>query len=379
MKGPKYFANLDALRFVAFVFIFLGHALDTPSEELSATSTYQFFKVHIYTLGKTGFSFAFVLSSYINTWVMLTERNGAQGNFNPWLFYIRRALRIWPLYFLTLFIGFVLIPYLFALAGISYHEPAKPLWFITFLGNFYLIGHGFSHSPILSVLWSVSVEEQFYLFWPLLLVVFRWRFSWLFLLLMAVFLVTTWAYYGTGVNLFFHTLFLLADIAVGAAFAFVSFNRRKLFNKLISLNKVQITLVYLLFGLSLVFYQKLFNGQIIPEPYSLIIEKIWFASLLGFFIFEQNFSPNSLFKFGSLKIFTWLGTISYGLFCFHEIGLLIGQKVIGMIGVQDQAFWALAIKPSVAFFIILPLSYVSWNWFEQPFLHLKRHFYALKE
>lgn len=379
MYGPKHFENLDALRFVAFLFIFFGHALDTPSSVLKATESYQFIKEHIYTLGKTGFSFAFVLSSYINTWVMLTERQMAQGYFNPWHFYIRRALRIWPLYFLTLFIGFVVIPYLFSVAGAAYHEPAEPLWFVTFLGNFYLIGHGFSHSPILSVLWSVSVEEQFYLVWPMILMAFGWRLKWLFPLLIAVFLAATWYYYGSGVNLFFHTLFLLADIAVGAAFAFVSFKRGPIFKRLVDLKTSHIAVLYVVFALSLLFYQEIFNGHIIPEPFSLMVEKLWFAVILGLIIFEQNFSSLSLLKFGSFKGLTWLGTISYGLFCFHEIGLLAGQKIIGYIHRDDAGLWALGVKPALAFMVILPMAYASWKWFELPFLQLKRYFYSKNE
>ena len=98
MGQKVFFKNLDALRFIAFLFIFLGHALDTDSEIIRQSAVYGWVKNYVYVFGKTGFSFAFVLSSYINTWVILEERQHA-GRFKPWLYYIRRALRIWPLYF----------------------------------------------------------------------------------------------------------------------------------------------------------------------------------------------------------------------------------------------------------------------------------------
>jgi peptidoglycan/LPS O-acetylase OafA/YrhL len=129
MPSPKaYFENLDALRFIAFVFIFLGHALDTESTSVMQTDAYALAKHYIYIFGTTGFSFAFVLSSYVNTWVILEERQRA-GTFSPWRYYIRRALRIWPLYFLVLFIGFVVLPWFMQWMGEPYAEVGSPLVF----------------------------------------------------------------------------------------------------------------------------------------------------------------------------------------------------------------------------------------------------------
>jgi len=376
MNQPKvYFHNLDALRFVAFVFIFLGHSLDTDSAEILATDAYAWAKHYIYILGTTGFSFAFVLSSYVNTWVILEERHQA-GSFSPWRYYVRRALRIWPLYFLVLFVGFVVLPAFMAAIGEGYTEMGNPWYFILFVGNFYLIDHGWTHSPIISVLWSVSVEEQFYIVWPFLLVVFRGLEKWLLAALLLVFAATTVYYFHTDVHLWFHTLFLLSDICIGAVFAFISFHRNWGFQWLIGLSKPAIAVVYALFGGCLFFYHDIFQNEAWASPALLIFEKLVFASMLGFFIFEQNFSPNSVFKFGRLNAITWLGVLSYGLFCFHEIGLLIANRLLGFVALGDNVTAFLLLKPLVAFGLILPVAYLSWTYFEKPFLGLKRHFYT---
>ena len=375
MGQKVYFKNLDALRFVAFLFIFLGHALDTDSVVIRDSSVYGWVKNYVYIFGKTGFSFAFVLSSYINTWVILEERQHA-GYFKPWLYYVRRALRIWPLYFLVLFIGFVLLPLAMELMNEPYVEVGNPWYFILFVGNFFLIEHGWTHSPIISVLWSVSVEEQFYIFWPFLLILFRKSEKWLFALLLVLFAITTFHYYGTDVNLWFHTLFLLGDICIGAVFAFISFHKNWGFDRLVNLSRNAIVSIYVVFGLSLVFYHSLFDSGLIPGAMSLIVEKLFYAFILSFFIFEQNFGENSFFKFGKLKTITYLGVISYGLFCFHEIGLLIGNRVISYFGWVDNVWVFLTLKPLVAFLFIWPLSHLSWNYFEKPLLRLKRRFYA---
>jgi peptidoglycan/LPS O-acetylase OafA/YrhL len=375
MTEKVYFKNLDALRFMAFVFIFLGHSLDTDSEVVATSSAYQWVRHYVYIFGKTGFSFAFVLSSYINTWVILEERQQA-GRFVPWLYYARRALRIWPLYFLVLFIGFVVIPLVMEWLNEPYAEVGNPWYFILFVGNFFLIDHGWTHSPIISVLWSVSVEEQFYLFWPFLLIVFRKREVWLFVLMLLLFMATTFRYFGTDVNIWFHTLFLLGDICIGAVFAFISFHRNWGFGFLEQLSRKAIVGIYLAFVLCLMFYQELFNEGPLNNPMGLVIEKVVFASLLSFFIFEQNFAVNSFFKFGRLRWMTYLGVVSYGLFCFHEIGLLVGNRMLMTLGLGDDVWAFLLLKPLMAFAVILPAAHVSWNYFEKPLLKLKRHFYT---
>lgn len=377
MKQKVFFKNLDALRFIAFLFIFLGHALDTDSAIIRQLPIYDLVREYIYIFGKTGFSFAFVLSSYINTWVILEERQHA-GRFKPWLYYVRRALRIWPLYFFVLFIGFVLIPFGMNLLGQPYQEVGSPWYFILFVGNFYLIEHGWTHSPIISVLWSVSVEEQFYIFWPFLLIVFRKSEKWLFVLLLVLFAAATWYYYGTDVNLWFHTLFLLGDIAIGAVFAFISFYKNWGFRLLQSLSKPVILGVYALFFCSLLLYETLFESSLFPGAINLMLEKLFFAFILSFFIFEQNFCHNSFFKFGRLKAISYLGVISYGLFCFHEIGLLIANRLLILTNLSDNIWAFLTLKPIIAFLIILPAAVLSWHYFELPILRLKRYFYTQK-
>ena len=375
MGQKVFFKNLDALRFIAFLFIFLGHALDTDSNAIRESDVYGLVKNYVYIFGKTGFSFAFVLSSYINTWVILEERKNA-GYFKPWLYYVRRAIRIWPLYFLVLFIGFVIVPFAMELMNQPYQEIGNPWYFILFVGNFFLIEHGWTHSPIISVLWSVSVEEQFYIFWPFLLILFRNKEKWLFAILLILFATTTIHYYETDVNLWFHTLFLLGDIAIGALFAFISFRKNWGYDTLKNLKQSTIMAVYAVFVASLLFYHTLFDSGLIPGALSLIIEKMFYACVLSFFIFEQNFCHNSFFKFGKLKTATYLGVISYGLFCFHEIGLLIGNQILIRSGLESNIWAFLLAKPLIAFLIIVPISHLSWNYFEKPILRMKSRFYA---
>lgn len=353
--------------------------MDTESVELKNSDFFLSTSWFIVLLGKTGFSFAFVLSSYINTWVILEENRNSGGRFKPFGYYVRRALRIWPLYFLVLFIGFVLYPLVKGYFGETVGDTGNPLYFIFFIGNFYLIEHGIPYSPIVSVLWSLSVEEQFYIAWPFLLVVFRFKVGRLILPMLGVFMLTTAMLYGK-VNLFWHTLYLLADIAMGALFAYISFNKTRAFHKIRAFSKASILGIYVLFWVCLVGYKYIFEVNWLPgttdEIVNLIFEKLVFAVLLSFFIFEQNFCENSWYKFGRIKWLTSLGVVSYGLFCFHEIGILAAQRVIEMLGLIDSLWATLVIKPAIAFAFITPLAYLSYKYFEMPFLRLKKHFYS---
>ncbi len=336
---------------------------------------YLWIKDYVYILGKTGFSFAFVLSSYINTFVILEEKERT-GQFHPWKFYVRRALRIWPLYFLMVAICFLGFPLLKSLLGEPYEETT-PVWpFLSFTGNFYMLNHGFPYLPALSVLWSVSVEEQFYLVWPWLLWLFdKKKLVLVGSLLLTFFLFTSYAFSRT--NVFFHTLFMTGDIAVGALFAFLSFRpESNVFRRLAHLSKWRIGGVYLAFWGCILFYHVLFENPFLEAWLNLCLERLSLGLFLGFFIFEQNYCLYSPFKLGRLKRLSYLGLISYGLFCFHEVGLLLANKLLERFDWSNPLLAELGLKPLLAFALVVPLSILSYHVFEKPILSLKFKFYG---
>ena len=103
----------------------------------------------------------FLLSAYLITELLRRERI-ASGAIHIRAFYVRRMLRIWPLYFGFLLLCYVLWPLFFPEARLTSGRLAA---FLLLAGNWYTGQHGFTINPI-SPLWSISLEEQFYLFWP---------------------------------------------------------------------------------------------------------------------------------------------------------------------------------------------------------------------
>lgn len=158
-RGPSprfYHPELDGLRFLAFLAVFLHHAY-----EISPPRTSLLYSV--WWAGTVGVDVFFVLSGYLIT-ELLRRETEQYGNVDLPSFYARRCLRIWPLYFLMLGVAWVCDWTWFALPGLSKTEA---VFFATFLGNWACIWHGFPDS-VASALWTVSIEEQFYLLWPLL-------------------------------------------------------------------------------------------------------------------------------------------------------------------------------------------------------------------
>src|SRR5579862_6648256 len=164
-KQRFYCPELDALRFCAFLAVYLCHSI--PNGSVSAawqpgSNLGIRLLAAIKDAGNFGVCLFFMLSAFLITELLRRELH-AYGRIHVRAFYLRRVLRIWPLYF-----G-VTIAY--ALAGKYFPamriEPGRVLAYFLLAGNWYIALHPWIQTPLRS-LWSISVEEQFYLVWPLL-------------------------------------------------------------------------------------------------------------------------------------------------------------------------------------------------------------------
>ena len=165
----RRFPALDGLRGVAVLLVVLAHA----SQKRLLAENFKF-------SGELGVVVFFVLSGFLITHLLLEERTRT-GQISLSKFYVRRALRIWPLYFAVLGIYIFVLPLFLDPDNFRsiyeadslrdhYYLLAYPL----FLQNYLLSGSDF-HYGGLRVFWSLAVEEHFYLLWPLLLVALRQR------------------------------------------------------------------------------------------------------------------------------------------------------------------------------------------------------------
>jgi len=162
-----YRPELDCLRFFAFLTVFVSHAFSISPEYYtqrgfsSALSTWISKAI---SSGGLGVVLFFVLSSYLITELLIRETD-RMGSIDIKSFYIRRALRIWPLYFVFLTLIYLILPQ-------ESRYSLKTGFFISmllFVGNWASVFWGGMAESVAGPLWSISVEEQFYLAWPLIL------------------------------------------------------------------------------------------------------------------------------------------------------------------------------------------------------------------
>ncbi len=176
-----YLPQLDGLRACAFLYVFLFHSwqIPEPHPNFALIDWYN----RVIQWGFTGVDLFFVLSGYLITFLLLKEQSEF-GNISFLLYFKRRILRIWPLFYAAIIFGALLIP---ALSHRHLHwstyseflaQIALPMMF--FVGNYALmfgeatlktfaLAVNFPVANLFRPLWSVCIEEQFYVLWPLIL------------------------------------------------------------------------------------------------------------------------------------------------------------------------------------------------------------------
>jgi peptidoglycan/LPS O-acetylase OafA/YrhL len=360
-----HLSSLDVLRAFAFFAVFMRHSmpllpegyrragLPQPLAELVAGAV---------SAGQCGVDLFFVLSSWLITTLLLKEIR-ENGTVNLRLFYIRRGLRIWPLYF-----GFLL---LCAAAGpwaLGYGISGKNLLAFMFLsGNWSIILFGWP-GWALDVLWSISVEEQFYLFWGALV---KWvnarNFQTIALGMIAFSVVVRMLLFVSHAPyewFWYNTFARLDPIAAGillAASPKLSAFRLPRFSMFLSLAGI-------------VLCQRWFNVEAKPATFLDVTLGYLLPALLCGIVLKETVdagAENSHTGFLN-RIAVYLGQISYGLYIWHRAVLDFVNRqlpnphgkpliMLGIIGLS------LCFTTALAMF--------SYHSYEERFLKLKRRFY----
>jgi peptidoglycan/LPS O-acetylase OafA/YrhL len=317
-------------------------------------------------IGRIGVICFFVLSGFLITYLMFTEQ-AKKGKLNILFFYIRRVLRIWPLYFITLIIGFVIYPLILKISNQEYHETANWFMYAFFAANFDHIYFGYPTSNILGVQWSVSVEEQFYFIWPVFftLVNRKKMFPWLLgLIILSSEIFSIWkGSHISGGD--YHFLSCIRYLSFGALLAYFCFHKTNWI--LLFLSKVPRTAIVFIYLICIfiMIMQNRITDLLGSYIYLYHITPVLF---FGFIIIEQNFSPNSFFKIGSFKIMSWLGKISYGLYLTHMIAINI------VLAIMPKSNNYVLLNILLAIVLCIGISHFSYTYLEKYFLSLKKRF-----
>jgi peptidoglycan/LPS O-acetylase OafA/YrhL len=363
-KQGFYHPELDVLRFVAFLAVFMHHALPRDarlyiSHGLSPTATQWLLTAK--EAGAFGLDLFFALSAYLITGLLLRE-HASRGSFSVSNFYIRRALRIWPLYFTFLALTVFVIPTILPRENFG---PAYIASFAFFVGNWVCATKGIPFS-VAGPLWSISVEEQFYIGWPLLLRFFginRIKQLAVGMLLLAFITRIVLAVYGVKhPAVWCNTLARLDPIALGAILAFVLRGRAPQIN-----NVLRVVLCAMAFGSWWLIARYLSqDGTSSIAAYALS----GFASVV--LLLAVLRSEARLLYLPPFSWLVYLGRISYGLYVFHLFALAVMMHVLFVPGLGIPLSFPLRVLTS--FLLTVALAATSYTWLEEPFLRLKERF-----
>ena len=366
-KQKLFFPNLDGLRFFSFLIVFLSHSVNADNPAIKETVWYSIIKLRLFSNGDLGVSFFFVLSGFLITYLLMKEKE-LTSKIDVKSFYIRRALRIWPLYYAVLLFGFFIFPILKLKFGQIPNETANPLLCFTFLNNFDRMIH-VPDASMIAVLWSVAIEEQFYLVWPLLFY-FTPRKYYLHLIIVVIVVSNLFRLcFANSINIDLHTLGVITDMAVGGMFAYLCFFNERFLNYIKKMPKWNIAIFYLL-----AFCYVAFKNEIFFNTQMFVWKRLIMGTTFAFIIAEQNFSDNSLFKVGNWKIISQMGKFTYGLYCLHSIGILICLTLLRKYALNQYSWQIWLLELPISFLLSVSISWLSFNYFESWFLKLKDKF-----
>lgn len=349
--------------------VFLFHSFHTDLSSIKSSSVYNVVKHDLFGNGFLGVNFFFVLSGFLITYLLIKEKNST-GKIHIVHFWIRRILRIWPLYFACVLYGFVIFPYTKMLAGAVPNETANPWYYVGFISNFDYIKKGLPDATGLGVLWSVSVEEQFYLAWPVILSFFAAKKFWIPLTLILTGSIIFRAFNDVPILHEMHTLSCIGDMALGGLGAYLILQTASFKDLLHRLPKAVIFGIYISFAF--VFF---FRDEFLLNSYVLrIFERLFTSSLMLLIILEQCYAANSFYKMGNFKLVSRLGLITYGLYCLHFIVISTVTGLTGKFRFNTEVWQVVILETVLGMLITIAVSLFSFRFFEKPFLMLKEKF-----
>jgi peptidoglycan/LPS O-acetylase OafA/YrhL len=354
LKQTVYFKQLDAIRFIAVMMVMCNHWLfRIPNLKASCAA-----------LGSMGVNIFFVLSGFLISLILMNEKE-KNPKINNLLrqFYIRRFLRIFPLYYLV-----ILIAIIFGSPDVYNNLLALLFYLVNWKAG--LKG---AQLGVFSHFWSLSVEEQFYLFFPPLLVFINKKN---FKLLSAIFI--------GGAILFRVIPFFLPKLyqAIGWVDSWTTFSCLDAFGMgfLLAILKIEnpellkrnigkyLWLCILLGFVSFILYINAGDFLLINSLFFRTLSCVLALGLIGNAIFDKL--PSIIFN---NKIIIYLGRISYGLYVYHFFMINLFSVTLNKF-INTNSVKGVLLSFVIYFALTVIVSSISYFLYESPLNKLKRYF-----
>jgi peptidoglycan/LPS O-acetylase OafA/YrhL len=352
---------------LCFLVVFGCHAFHTTDTAVLSDPLYRFLAVDIFGQGALGVNVFFALSGFLITYLLIQEARINQRIDVP-RFWLRRVLRIWPLYFLVVLIGFSVIPWIKHQVGDHTVETSDPWHYVLFFSNLDKAQGLEPASSTLTVLWSIAVEEQFYLVWPLLLVIGGRRAIPAICITLLLASILFRALHPELAMRSWHTFSCMGDLATGAIGAYILSTEKG--RALIERAGPATTIAW--HALTIGAY--LFIGPVQTHLGGMVTFPALFAVAATGTILLQcagTFTPARLPTAGPLAA---MGRISYGLYCLHMVALLAVLQVMQRLSLGHEVWHVVILQPVAALLLSVILAWASNRYLERPFLKLKDRF-----
>jgi peptidoglycan/LPS O-acetylase OafA/YrhL len=358
-RDTDYVPWLDGVRGLAILLVVTGH---------------YFIRFYPFQFGWIGLNLFFVLSGYLITgrlFVHLTAR--PLDYFRN--FYSRRILRIFPLYYACLAFIFIVLP-------LFYHKYETyfgtlfriQTWYWTYMSNWRIIWLGLPANPLFFHFWSLAVEEQYYLIWPmifLLIRAFRNRLLFIYFLI-SVSVIFRICQFGNE-SAYYNTLTAAEPLLLGSLVAILEKSNRLrdayMYFRILS--------VISIFSLIFIFIHDpnpFPDNSLVLIPGYTNIDVIWTTVIISM-ILKTRLAAVSMRIFQS-RFMIWLGIYSYGIYVFHWIILQLfvfkWEYFVQKLGQPQWVSYGLSRLLGIA--ATLAASFLSFKYFESKFLALKKYF-----
>jgi peptidoglycan/LPS O-acetylase OafA/YrhL len=353
-KNEDYLVQLDGLRFLAVSMVLFDHWLADVNE---------------LALGAMGVNLFFVLSGFLITRILLTSKSknyDQPSGLKNYLrkFYIRRTLRIFPIYYLSIFV-------LWLLKDPSVQE--KLGWNLLYASNIYIaIYHKWL--GVTDHFWSLAVEEQFYIFFPLLIFFIPRRFVLQFFVTLIILSVGTrfvLELSNADWKIAYVTMFTCLDaFGLGAITAYLFLYHQDIFRKIYS--NQYLLIISLLAFIANTYIRKTYWPQhnMLNERF---IPSVFFFFLIGGAILGYK---------GWLKwllenpVSSYLGRISYGIYVYHNFVYnyyhkIEGSPIIKFFAKFPEIEKTPTLRFAFLFMVTITLASISWYVIEKPINALK--------
>lgn len=298
--ATNYLIQLDGLRFVAIALVLVDHFTAA---------------INKIPIGPLGVNLFFVLSGFLITRILITssekykgDKGGFQGYFKR--FFIRRTLRIFPVYYLCIFLLFI-----FNVPPVREKLP----WFVLYSSNIYMALNQ-TWMGVVDHFWSLSVEEQFYLIFPV--VIFFTPRKWLvpaFVTMLVVSILFRMYFFFAGYSWIVNYVSMpacLDSFGLGAFMAWMLLFRKDQFQKLFG--NGWWVLGGLLLWVAVVYWSKTFEQ---PKNIATDVWERLAGSLFCFFLIGKAVVGygGAMKLFLENKVVLYMGKISYGLYAYHNL------------------------------------------------------------